>query len=167
MVKKGAMVRMPRETAGERLSPGVYRGSRGGLVGQGGQQIRRQPQAPSPVAPPQNNPMQIDPGAFNPGMQMPNGQQVQQGIYLAPGFGADQTNMPMDKMYRWPQGPQMPQPSANMGGQYRLSPGVYGTQQQAMDQYNQQMQQMGFQNAAQGVSNMPYRPIAMPQVPKR
>lgn len=37
--------------------------------------------------------------------------------------------------------PQMPQASANQGGRYRLSPGVYGTQQQAMNQYNQQMQQ--------------------------
>lgn len=37
--------------------------------------------------------------------------------------------------------PQMPQASANQGGRYRLSPGVYGTQQQAMNQYNQQMGQ--------------------------
>jgi hypothetical protein len=37
--------------------------------------------------------------------------------------------------------PQIPQASANNGGRYRLSPGVYGTQQQAMDQYNQQTQQ--------------------------
>jgi hypothetical protein len=50
--------------------------------------------------------------------------------------------MPADKMYRYPAIPQMPQPSANMGGQYRLSPGVYGNQQQAMNQYDQQMQQM-------------------------
>lgn len=62
------------------------------------------------------------------GMRTPEGQMGQQ--------------MPMDKMYRWPQAPQMPQPSANMGGQYRLSPGVYGTREQAMNQYNQQMQQM-------------------------
>lgn len=39
------------------------------------------------------------------------------------------------------QAPQMPQPSANMGGQYRLSPGVYGTREQAMQQYNQQRYQ--------------------------
>jgi hypothetical protein len=37
--------------------------------------------------------------------------------------------------------PQMPQASANQGGRYRLSPGMYGTQQQAMNQYNQQMEQ--------------------------
>lgn len=39
---------------------------------------------------------------------------------------------------------QMPQPSANMGGRYRLSPGVYGTREQAMRQYEQQMQPAGF-----------------------
>jgi hypothetical protein len=30
----------------------------------------------------------------------------------------------------------MPQPSANNGGKYRLSPGVYGTREQAMQQMN-------------------------------
>jgi len=44
--------------------------------------------------------------------------------------------------------PQMPQASANHGGQYRLSPGVYGTREQAMNQYNQQVQQMQLKNAA-------------------
>jgi hypothetical protein len=39
---------------------------------------------------------------------------------------------------------QMPQPSANMKGQYRLSPGVYGTREQAMRQYQQQMQPAQF-----------------------
>jgi len=58
-----------------------------------------------------------------------------------------------DAMYRVPNLPQMPQPSANMGGQYRLSPGMYGTREQAMNQYNQQMQQM-------------YQPMVMPQVRK-
>jgi hypothetical protein len=51
------------------------------------------------------------------------------------------------------QKPFMPQPSANMGGQYRLSPGVYGTREQAMRQYEQQMQQR-------------YQPMTMPQVRK-
>lgn len=41
-----------------------------------------------------------------------------------------------------PQGmPGLPQPSANNGGQYRLSPGVYGTREQAMDQYARQFEQ--------------------------
>lgn len=34
--------------------------------------------------------------------------------------------------------PQMPQPSANQGGKYRLSPGVYGTKEQAMNQWAKQ-----------------------------
>lgn len=33
---------------------------------------------------------------------------------------------------------QMPQPSANNGGKYRLSPGVYGTKEQAMKQFENQ-----------------------------
>lgn len=176
----------PKETKGERLSPGVYRGSQGNLLDQRGRQIQRQPQPPMQTAPLQNLPgvvpsapqdqsqrfMDMLGQGYNPTgggnqseQQMPvgggmmgdpnyyggQGQQIQQGINWAPGFGPDQTNMPQDKMYRWPQGPQMPQPSANMGGQYRLSPGVYGTRDQAMQQYNQQMQQA-------------YQPMAMPQV---
>lgn len=63
-------------------------------------------------------------------------------------------------MYTVPNMPQMPQPSANNGGQYRLSPGVYGTREQAMNQYNQQMQQMsqpipGLQNGLGQQGNMP------------
>jgi len=75
--------------------------------------------------------------------QQPNNQ-IQQGIYYAPGFGPN--------AQRAPQMPQMPQASANQGGQYRLSPGVYGTREQAMQQYNQQMQQM-YQSAIPGAAN--------------
>lgn len=153
----------PKETKGERLSAGVYRGSEGNLLNQRGRQIQRQPQAqpqnPWDVAGgPQATDYQYLAGqqqgnymltpermaetGFNPGSPNPN----------APRFGPDGQQMPQDKMYRFPQMPQMPQASANMGGQYRLSPGVYGTQQQAMNQYNQQMQQMGIQPAM-----MPYR----------
>lgn len=50
---------------------------------------------------------------------------------------------PMQNLvYSDPNVPQMPQASANMGGQYRLSPGVYGTREQAMRQYNQQLHDM-------------------------
>ena len=121
-----------REKAGERLSPGVYRGDRGGLVGQGGRPIQRQPQPPMMQAQPSD--YQNLPGPGGQGPQMPMDQVGMQAGAM-PG-------MPQDKMYRFPQMPQMPQPSANMGGQYRLSPGVYGTRDQAMQQYNQQMQQM-------------------------
>lgn len=119
-----------REKASERLSPGVYRGDRGGLVTQGGRQIQRQPQ-------PQGNPWASAGGPQASDYQYLAGQAEQAAMQ-----GAQMPQAPMDKMYRFPQMPQMPQPSANMGGQYRLSPGVYGTRDQAMQQYNQQMQQM-------------------------
>ena len=47
--------------------------------------------------------------------------------------------------------PQMPQPSANNGGRYRLSPGVYGTKEQAMRQYQDAMQQAVGQSAPQAM----------------
>lgn len=187
-----------REKAVERLSPGVYRGSRGGLVGQGGRPINRQQPAPQQPnqAPQWDNPMLLryPPGTFdmqrvfgatnsaasqgpqsgnytfdmglNQNPNVPMGP-IQGGNWMGGAPANPQTdgqmgnqignqfNMPADKMYRYPQFPQipqMPQPSANMGGQYRLSPGVYGNQQQAMDQYNQQLQQMQIQPAS-----MPYR----------
>jgi hypothetical protein len=169
----------------ERLSPGVYRGEKGGLVTQSGRAVNR----PSPQQRPsmRNLPQPMQPDAaqagadaaqiaemnnlpqgyqqggtflrgrpanlgrsegsammeeffqnrqgaqpdFNVPMQMPNQMPDAQN---APLYG-----MPADKMYRFQ---PMPQPSANMGGQYRLSPGVYGTEEQAINQYNQQMQQL-------------------------
>jgi len=90
------------------------------------------------------------------------------GMMYAGGTPGFYDQMPPDKMYRFPQPvgapqvvqqlaqmPQMPQPSANMGGQYRLSPGVYGSREQAMQQYNQQMQQRGVQNAVNASGQMP------------
>lgn len=133
----------PKETKGERLSAGVYRGSEGNLLNQRGRQIQRQPQAQP------QNPWDVAGGPQATDYQYLAGQQI--GNYMQ-GQMPGQPGMPMDKMYRFPEMPQMPQASANMGGQYRLSPGVYGTQQQAMNQYNQQMQQMGIQPAM-----MPYR----------
>lgn len=120
--------REPRETPMERLSPGVYRGSGGSLVGQGGQAIQRQPQTPMV----QQNMQDVQQSAteqYNP--------ELVQTTQLAQQLLQDgRFNMP-----------QMPQPSANMGGQYRLSPGMYGSRDQAMQQYNQQMANMGVQNA--------------------
>lgn len=55
-----------------------------------------------------------------------------------------QTQQPQQMQPPQMQPQQMPQPSANMGGRYRLSPGVYGTREQAMRQYEQQMQPAGF-----------------------
>lgn len=130
---KGALAKAPREKAMERLSPGVYRGSKGGLVSQGGQAIQRQPQPQAPQAvvdavsgmrPPAPLPTQASPDQIG---QMIAGQPIQQ-------F-------------------QMPQPSANMGGQYRLSPGVYGTREQAMQQMYQPIP--GLQNGLGQQGNMP------------
>ena len=177
----------PREKAMERLSPGVYRGSEGGLVNQGGRLLNRPQQQQRP--PMRNLPQPMQPDAAQAGADaaqiaemnnLPQGY-VQGGTFLRgkpansgqsavsmvneflqgkqgpqPDFNAPMPmsdvlpnaqihytqGMPADKMYRYPAIPQMPQPSANMGGQYRLSPGMYGNQQQAMNQYDQQMQQM-------------------------
>ena len=54
--------------------------------------------------------------------------------------------------------PNMPQPSANNGGQYRLSPGVYGTREQAMEQFNMQTQMGAPQTMAQANQRfVPYK----------
>lgn len=138
----------PDRVAMERLSPGVYRSASGGLVSGQGRPIERQPQAsmqqPQAPMPNMQNPWRapVDDmvGRYAPGS-------IQSPIGFVPGFGPGQPNMPMDKMYRelpmyqWNGMPQMPQPSANMGGQYRLSPGVYGSREQAMQQYNDQLRQ--------------------------
>jgi hypothetical protein len=75
------------------------------------------------TTPPGWNNLTSNPGASVPQFDPNNPGQIQNGL-----------GQPMTM-------PQMPQASANQGGRYRLSPGVYGTQQQAMNQYNQQMQQ--------------------------
>lgn len=211
---KGALAAMPsaqqqgREKAGERLSPGVYRGSRGGLVTASGRPIPR----------PQTNMAQQVAGggrregmanqvaggmqggmagqiagqynAMNPQMEAIRGaggaaQYGDRSYQMSPEqagmagtiagqqfggelsmeelaarqaqFGADAQarqadinrfqQFPInDLALRYPanQAPGFPKPpeaSANMGGRYRLSPGVYGTREQAMRQYEQQMQQ--------------------------
>lgn len=155
--------REPRQKAMERLSPGVYRGAEGALVGRGGrplpQQTQPAPQPGMPGIPPGFQPnkgvgpmpprseenLMIEGGPA----PMPN----RSGNWMGgnPGMVAPQPNMRDMFGGQMPQGPiqdgfgnfqPMPQPSANMGGQYRLSPGVYGTEEQAMNQYNQQMQQL-------------------------
>ena len=49
---------------------------------------------------------------------------------------------------------QMPQPSANNGGKYRLSPGVYGTKEQAMGQWARQPAVPGAVNAPGSMSQI-------------
>lgn len=139
---KGALAKAPKEKAMERLSPGVYRGSKGGLVSQKGQAIQRQPQQqmPQDVAGAASGMRQLGP---LPTQASP--EQVGQMIAGQP-------------MYQF----QMPQPSANMGGQYRLSPGVYGTREQAMQQMYQPVQSI--QNAS---GYMPQQPQQQQQMPTR
>jgi len=153
----------PDRVAMERLSPGVYRSASGGLVSGQGRPIQRQPQAPMQQPPgmalqvPAEEARQAieligrgGQGGFNNVDDMVNRYppgSMESPIRFTPGFGPGQPNMPMDKMYRefpmyqWNGMPQMPQPSANMGGQYRLSPGMYGSREQAMQQYNDQLRQ--------------------------
>lgn len=132
---RGALARAPRERAMERLSPGVYRGSQGGLVGQGGQALQRQPQQPPPQ---QSSP--FGPAQLKPGESMGD---VMQAVAGQPGQVAQQ---PDQYQNQFQQMQQQMQPSANNGGQYRLSPGVYGSREQALQQYSQRIAQMGFQN---------------------
>ena len=175
---KGALSRGPKEKAMERLSPGVYRGSKGGLVGQGGQAIRRQPQPQNPqdvagaasgMRQPRPLPTQASPEQVG---QMIAGQPVQNMMYtMTPeeaarskeyftSKGIDLNNLPQVQVGTVPM--QMPQPSANMGGKYRLSPGVYGTREQAMQQMYQPVQ--GIQNAS---GYMPQQPQQQQQMPIR
>lgn len=160
-----AAERAARRAPVERLSPGVYRSASGDLVGQGGRPIQRRPQAPQQPqmpAPMQSQPGQVGQAVADQVNKPFDMSQLQNGIYWNPNFNPESIGKtppgwsgggnydpslnqgPMQNLvYRMPQGmPQMPQASANMGGQYRLSPGVYGTRDQAMQQYNQQMQDM-------------------------
>ena len=152
----------------ERLSPGVYRSAGGGLVSQQGQRIRRQPEPqgnpwaaqgealygamPSPeqmggmfgganLSPEERLAQGIDPRDPNIYTRGPGGE-----IYgTLIGWNANQPSAGSavgNQMGNLQGMPQMPQPSANQGGKYRLSPGVYGTREQAMQQYDQQMQEM-------------------------
>ncbi len=205
----GALAKDVKEKSMKRLSPGVYRGEKGGLVSAKGRAISRSTALPGPTnnQPGIANLIYSQPGSLD-DMQrwaaavayknMPEGgyqttpmvgvlrtppapdmnsqmaaQQTMQGapagierlpykMIPAEYRDAMQTlqapQQPMNPMYGAPEampimtnrGPQpwsnMPQPSANQGGQYRLSPGVYGTREQAMNQYNQQMQERLEQN---------------------
>lgn len=163
-----AAEQLARKTPTERLSPGVYRSASGDLVGQGGRPIQRQPQAPmaqptQQVMPQGQPPMEDQFFQPSPGDV---GQQVNKPFPMdglgnfnpgsigktPPGWpGGQVTDMMMryPTLQGMPQMPQMPQPSVNQGGQYRLSPGMYGSREQAMQQYNQQMQPYMMQGVPQ------------------
>lgn len=169
---KGALAKAPREKAMERLSPGVYRGSKGGLVGQGGQAIRRQPQqqmpqdvagAASGMRQPGPLPTQASPEQIG---QMIAGQPLQNQMYsYSPEESQQLLQSPLLQQIR----AQIPQPSANMGGQYRLSPGVYGSREQAMQQMMQPINGLGKQGNVPPIdwSQMVNYPATMPQQPQQ
>ena len=162
---KGALRREPRQQL-TRVSPGVYRNQSGRLVNQRGQGRSRRddgrPAINTELSQQVNDlAMRYEPGKaptaeqLSQLMQQFTGQ-VQDGL----GRPSGQTQMPQTTYPSWmapgAQG-QMPQaaypssdaefqaqfqPSANQGGRFRLSPGVYGTREQAMRQFEQQRQQM-------------------------
>lgn len=69
----------------------------------------------------------IDPRDPNQYQVMPDGNTM--GTYMA------WKGMPDQMENGYLQRPNIPQPSANHGGKYRLSPGVYGTREQAMQKF--------------------------------
>lgn len=146
---KGALSREPQPKP-QRLSPGVYRGAGGGLVNQKGRPLPSQ------------------------GMQRPQERigQTQDLQQLVGSVANESVPMSNSMPYEIPQNqmPMMPQPSANMGGQYRLSPGVYGTQEQAMQQMMQQARQPAMPMPQNGLGQTGINPVGnwnnSPMVPQ-
>ena len=86
--------------------------------------------------------------------QIPPGQ-IQDAMFRSP--GVPMKNIPgMNQGFQNGLGnfAQMPQPSANNGGKYRLSPGVYGTKEQAMKQWAMQPAVPGAVNAPGSMSQI-------------
>lgn len=160
MARKGAITREPGSKLLQRLSPGVYRTTNGGLANSQGRPIQRQAPQQNPWAPeqqagsqqspwsnmtpgvPRGDNMEVYPGQDNPifdvgnrAIELARTKPSMEAIYMRPLTA----NSPIIQM---PQFPQMPQASANHGGQYRLSPGVYGSKEQAMREYQNQMNRM-------------------------
>ena len=166
MARRSALERRPGRGGGRgedmvRVSPGVYRSATGAL-----QRSARRPGRPGDMRPRQPQPFGGDIGALTDAMnkgpaQWGGGANVDPGRYgrraidqlygsMAEGAGealADQVrdytpNIEAGEMPRWPMGGRgfedVYQPSRNMGGRYRLSPGVYGSREQAMRQFEQQ-----------------------------
>jgi len=176
---KGALAREPKRT---RLSPGVYRDEKGGLVSAKGRAIKRPTQGDYQTTPPpgvapmpssmqsamdlgnqiaaqktmqgapagiETLPYKMIPAEYRDAMrtlQVP--QQPTNAMYVAPEAMPLMTNrgpQPWSNMQPQPairieQGniEQLLGQSANNQGRYRLSPGVYGTREQAMQQMQRQ-----------------------------
>ena len=116
-----------------------------------------------PASPQQNPGMAVDAEQATPNYNPYQYAQPQNlGLSQLSNMSGDQIQQYLNQRGQTQQPPQMPQqqmpqPSANMGGRYRLSPGVYGTREQAMRQYEQQMNQRvpGLQNGLGQQGNMP------------
>lgn len=165
MARRSALERRPGRGGGRgeemvRVSPGVYRSASGAL-----QRAARRPDRPDRMRPLGPQPFSGSLGdltdAMNKGpARWDGGANVDPGRYgnraidrfwgsVAEDAGeafADQVNMPRIEAERMPPGlsgnprfEDMYQPSQNMGGRYRLSPGVYGSRQQAMQQFEDEM----------------------------
>jgi hypothetical protein len=142
---KGALTKAPKEKPVQRVSPGVYRGEKGNLVSSKGRVLPK-PSQPTPqqvgnavgqLVPMQDNfdrlPMLITGQQPNRGPLYTPITPTQVGESVAqiqPGIRLTQIQPGMENLLAsWE-----PQPSANQGGKYRLSPGVYGTREQAIQQ---------------------------------
>lgn len=147
---KGALTKAPKEKPVQRVSPGVYRGEKGNLVSSKGRVLPK-PSQPTPQqvgnAIGQLTPMPQQVGNavgqlipmqdnFNRLPMLITGQQPNLGPLYTPmtpaqvGESVAQIQPGMENLIAtWE-----PQPSANQGGKYRLSPGVYGTREQAIRQ---------------------------------
>lgn len=124
------------------------------------QQHLGQQQSPVFNAFPGNNPANMNQNNFgrfdNRRPQvMPQQGEIQDGMFRTPGIPLQ--NIPgMAQEFGNGLGnfAQMPQPSANNGGKYRLSPGVYGSRDQAMRQWAMQPAVPGAVNAPDSMSQI-------------
>jgi|LakMenE18May11ns_1017448.scaffolds.fasta_scaffold9912782_2 hypothetical protein len=146
---KGALTKAPKEKPVQRVSPGVYRGEKGNLVTSKGRVLPK-PSQPTPQqvgnAIGQLTPMpqqvgdvvdQLRPmGNWNQSPMLITEQQPNLGPLYTPMTPAQvgQSVAQIQPGIANLRGNWEPQPSANQGGKYRLSPGVYGTREQAIQQ---------------------------------
>lgn len=127
-----------RERAMERLSPGVYRGERGGLVTQGGRELPRQQQVNPwaiPAGPQASDYNYLLKDAQNKVLQLtPEQQQQVQAMPMRPQFQAPPATTPemVNNM------PMQPYGQVQGGAMYRPLP--YWANQQMIQQRQQQVQ---------------------------
>jgi len=156
------MYRFPKPAGGQGAALGAAMGNLAGSRQEGSplaqQYMQQQPKRP-PVfnAFPGNNPANLNQGNLsNSGDVMyPGGSATFDETGGNRGFSFDQLGALIQKgqvQNGLGNSIQMPQPSANNGGKYRLSPGVYGTREQAMGQWARQPAVQGAVNAPGSLS---------------